>query len=254
MGRFGSHRRDTRNFTEQCKTTAWFQVPLTPSSEANWNDSVKNMLGWLMLPDVIRFSYLLTTCSCPSWDANLISARPDIRQHQATSCNNYCTLLHSKVSSSCSYTEKTQSSTLTQSTSWRSNLIWATLLNVDLPSCLSPLRFPNKSSKYIYSVPYVLLEWYNTFFLFYHPDNEWRIYNIKLLTKYFSPLPCFPVTLRPKYSSQSSIHKHLQPMFLPQSEGLKVPGDLYLYIFEKADSSSKTLSSSNSGSANIIRH
>ena len=42
------------------------------------------MLVWLMLSDVITFSYLLAICSCPSWDANRISARPDIRPHYAT--------------------------------------------------------------------------------------------------------------------------------------------------------------------------
>jgi len=35
---------------------------------------------------------------------------------------------------------------------------------------------------------------------------------------YFSPLPCYVVPVRPKYSPQHPILEHLQPMFLPQCE------------------------------------
>jgi hypothetical protein len=35
---------------------------------------------------------------------------------------------------------------------------------------------------------------------------------------YFSPLPCYPVPLSPKYSPQHPILKHLQSTFLPQCE------------------------------------
>jgi len=34
----------------------------------------------------------------------------------------------------------------------------------------------------------------------------------------FSPLPCYLVPLRPKYSPQHPILRHPQPMFLPQCE------------------------------------
>jgi hypothetical protein len=39
---------------------------------------------------------------------------------------------------------------------------------------------------------------------------------MKLLIMKFSPLPCYPVPLKPKYSPQHPILKHPQPMFLPQ--------------------------------------
>jgi hypothetical protein len=35
---------------------------------------------------------------------------------------------------------------------------------------------------------------------------------------YFSPFPCYPVPLRPKYSPQHPILKHPQPTFLPKCE------------------------------------
>ena len=41
---------------------------------------------------------------------------------------------------------------------------------------------------------------------------------LKLLLMSFSPLPCYLVLLRPKYSPQYLILKHPQPMFLPQCD------------------------------------
>ena len=39
---------------------------------------------------------------------------------------------------------------------------------------------------------------------FYHPPNiGWGVQRIKLLIMYFSPLSCYPVPLRPKYSPQT---------------------------------------------------
>jgi hypothetical protein len=37
-----------------------------------------------------------------------------------------------------------------------------------------------------------------------------------LLIMYISPLPCYLVSLRSKYSFQHPILKHLQPTFLPE--------------------------------------
>ena len=44
----------------------------------------------------------------------------------------------------------------------------------------------------------------------------WAVQIIQFLTMYSSPLPCYPVPLRPIYSPQHPIFKHPQPTFLPQ--------------------------------------
>jgi hypothetical protein len=41
---------------------------------------------------------------------------------------------------------------------------------------------------------------------------------MKLLIMKFSPLPCYLVSLRLKYSHQNRIHTHPQPAFLPQCQ------------------------------------
>jgi len=47
---------------------------------------------------------------------------------------------------------------------------------------------------------------------FFHPNNiGWGVQIIKLLISSFSPLPCYLVPLRPKYSSQHLILKHIVP-------------------------------------------
>jgi hypothetical protein len=54
---------------------------------------------------------------------------------------------------------------------------------------------------------------------FYRPLNSgWGVQIIKLLIMKFSPLPCYLVSLMPKYSSQHSILKHPQATFLPQCQ------------------------------------
>jgi hypothetical protein len=44
---------------------------------------------------------------------------------------------------------------------------------------------------------------------------------MKLLIMKFSPLPCYLVSLRPKYSPQHPILKHPQPTFLPQLQHVR---------------------------------
>jgi hypothetical protein len=52
---------------------------------------------------------------------------------------------------------------------------------------------------------------------FYHPHNcGWRVQIMKLLVMKFSLLSCSLLPLRPKYSPQHPILKHLQTMFFPQ--------------------------------------
>ena len=51
---------------------------------------------------------------------------------------------------------------------------------------------------------------------FYHPNNiGWGVKITQLLIIWFSPLPCYLVPLRSKYSPQYSILRHPQPTFLP---------------------------------------
>jgi hypothetical protein len=50
---------------------------------------------------------------------------------------------------------------------------------------------------------------------FYHPENIWSAVRImNLLTLKFSPLPCQPVPVMPKYSPQHPILKYPQPTLL----------------------------------------
>ena len=54
---------------------------------------------------------------------------------------------------------------------------------------------------------------------FDHPNNIWWwVHRIKLLVMYSSPIPCFLVPLRPKYTPQHPILENSQPTFLHQCE------------------------------------
>ena len=54
---------------------------------------------------------------------------------------------------------------------------------------------------------------------FVHQSRIWKeVQIIKPLIMYFSPLPCYLVPLRLKYSLQHPILKHTQSTFLPQCE------------------------------------
>jgi hypothetical protein len=54
---------------------------------------------------------------------------------------------------------------------------------------------------------------------FCHPHNSgWGVQIMKVLIMKFSPLPCYPVPLTPKYSPKHPILKHSQPTFLPQCQ------------------------------------
>ena len=97
-------------------------------------------------------------------------------------------------------------------------------LNIILPSkpespkwSLS-LRFPHQNPLYAFPLAHTCYM-PSTFHSsrFYHPDNiGLGAQIIQLLIMLFPPLPCYLVSLRPKYSPQHPILKHPQPAFLPQ--------------------------------------
>ena len=104
-------------------------------------------------------------------------------------------------------------------TSWRSILISTSHLSLGLPSGLFP-RFPHQNSTCNCPLP-------NTCYMpcpshssqFDHPnDIWWGVQIIKLLNMLFSPLSCYFIPPRPKYSPQCPTLKQLQPTFLPQCE------------------------------------
>jgi hypothetical protein len=54
---------------------------------------------------------------------------------------------------------------------------------------------------------------------FYQPKNIWwAVQIIKLIITQFSPLPCHPVPLRPKYSPEHTFLKRPQTTFLTQCD------------------------------------
>jgi hypothetical protein len=73
-----------------------------------------------------------------------------------------------------------------------------------------------------------------------HPNNIWwGVKIVKLLILSSSPLPCYLIPFRPKYSPLHYVLKHPQPMFLPQcaptsSTPIQITGKiivLYILIY-----------------------
>jgi len=80
--------------------------------------------------------------------------------------------------------------------------------------------FPHQNPVYDSPLPhtrYMSRPYYS--FRFDRPNNIWcGVQIIKRLIILFSPLPCYLVPLRPKYSPQYPILKQPQPTFLPHCE------------------------------------
>ena len=126
-----------------------------------------------------------------------------------------------KETATCPYSQLDQSSPCPHLTSWKSILILSSHLSLGLPSGLFPSGFPTKT-------PYApLLYPPHTCYIprpshsswFYHPNNIWWAVQItKLLIMQFSPLPCYLVPLRPKYSPQHPVLRHPKSTLLPHCE------------------------------------
>ena len=117
------------------------------------------------------------------------------------------------------YPEPDQSSTCHHPTSWRTILIVSSHLRLGLPSSLFPSGFSTKTRYAHLLTPYVLHAQISYSFRFDKPKNIWPGKQIsQLLIMYFSPLPCYLVPHRPRYSLQHCILQHPQPTFLSQCE------------------------------------
>ena len=101
-------------------------------------------------------------------------------------------------------------------TSWRSILIFSSTLRLGLPSGLYPQVPPPPNPVCISPLPHTsYMPRPSHSSRFYHPKNiGWGVQIIKILIMQFSPLPCYLVPLRPKYSPQHPILKLSQPTFI----------------------------------------
>jgi hypothetical protein len=90
-------------------------------------------------------------------------------------------------------------------TSWRSTLILSSHLLLGLQSGLFPSGFPTINPVYTSLLLHTCCMFRPYHPRFDHPnDIWWGVEIIKLLSMQFSPLPCFLVSLRLKYSPQHS--------------------------------------------------
>ena len=77
------------------------------------------------------------------------------------------------------------------------------------------LRFPHQNPVCNFPLP---IHATCSTLLILRPNNIFLVQIIKLLIVQFSPLPCYLVPLRSKYSPQHPVLKHPQPTFLPWCE------------------------------------
>jgi len=97
-------------------------------------------------------------------------------------------------------------------------------LNIILPSTPGSskwslsLRFSHQSPVYTFPISHTCNMSHPTYSRFDYPNIWWGVQITKLLIMWFSPLPCYHITLRPKYFPQHPILKHPQPRFLFQRQ------------------------------------
>ena len=125
-------------------------------------------------------------------------------------------LPHSQEPDTCPFPGPGRASPWPLPTSRRSILILSSHIRLGLSGGLLSLGFPTKT---LYMPLSLITPTCPSHFIldFFDPNNiGWGVDIIQLLILYFSPLPCYLVPLRPKYSPQHPILKHPQPTFLPQ--------------------------------------
>jgi len=141
-------------------------------------------------------------------------------------------LPHSQVLATCPYPEPAQSSSHTPTSKFLKihiNIIFSSTPRS--PQWSPSLRFRDQNPVHAFPP--------NTRYMT-HPSHSSRLCNphtirwgvqiIKLLIMQFTPLPCYLVPLRPKYSPQHPILKNPQPTFLLQYERRKKLTVLLIYI------------------------
>ena len=84
-------------------------------------------------------------------------------------------------------------------------LVLSSHLHLGHPCCLFPSGFSPKPCIHLFSPPHVL---HAPLISLFSNNIWWAVPITKLLIIQFSPLPCYLVLLRPKYSSQHPILKH----------------------------------------------
>jgi len=173
--------------------------------------------------DLLIYLLVHSMKQSPSWEAHQFSANEEIPGISWNPKVHYRIHMCPKPVSILSQIEPVDAPHLT---SWRSNLILSYHLRLRLPSGSFTSTFPRTC--------YMPRPSHSS--RFYHPNNAGRgVQVIKLLIVWFSPLPFHIIPLRPKYSPQQPVLKHLQPTFLPQCERPnKTTGKiivLYILIF-----------------------
>ena len=119
----------------------------------------------------------------------------------------------------CPYPEPAQSSPYPTSHFLKIHLNIILPSNPVYPKWSIALKFPQQNPLYVSLLPHTCyMSCPSHSSRFYHLNNiGWRVQIIKLLIM-LTPLPCYLVPLRPKYSPLHPILKHSQPTFLPQCE------------------------------------
>jgi hypothetical protein len=148
----------------------------------------------------------------PSWEANRFAASQEISVILSNLKAHY--RIH-KCPPPISILSQLNSVHTLHPTSWRPILL-SSHLRLGLPIGLLPSGFPTKVQYTPLPSPIRTtcpVQSHSSQFHHTH-NNEW-VQIIKLIIMKFSPLPCYLVPLRPKYS-QHPIPKHPPPTFLPQ--------------------------------------
>jgi hypothetical protein len=129
-------------------------------------------------------------------------------------------LPHSQVPATCPYPEpdRTTSCPTFHFLKIHLNIILPSTLGS--PKCSLSLRFPHQNPLYTSPLPHARYAPRSSHFPRFDLPNstEWGEKIIKLLIMQFSPLSCYLVPLRTRYSPQHPILRHSQPTFLPQCE------------------------------------